>query len=270
MSAVIHAELRKFFSTRLWWGMAIAVVVTGAGFAAILGLILTSRSITEQAGAGAAALPHTDLELARNVYSGGIQVGYLLTLAIGIMVIGTEYRHQTITSTFLAAPRRARVMGAKVATLLVLGAFYGLLSLVGSVVCGAIILTARGHAAFPEPAIWRTLALCLLVLGLWALIGLGAGILIPNQVAALLIAIGIAWIVEPVLAAVLAIPSWGRHITPYLPSQATSATLGTGGTGFNGAPVEQLSWWAGALVLTGYAAVLAGLGTWRTLRADIS
>ena len=30
------------------------------------------------------------------------------------------------------------------------------------------------------------------MLGLWALIGLGVGILIPNQVAALLIAIGVA------------------------------------------------------------------------------
>src|ERR1035437_5354049 len=37
--------------------------------------------------------------------------------------------------------------------------------------------------------------LSLLVLGLWSLIGLGAGILIPNQVAAILIAVGAAWIV---------------------------------------------------------------------------
>ena len=39
---------------------------------------------------------------------------------------------------------------------------------------------------------------------------------------------------------------------------------------FDGQPISQLSWWAGALVLVGYAAVTAGLGTWRTLRADIS
>ena len=40
--------------------------------------------------------------------------------------------------------------------------------------------------------------------------------------------------------------------------------------GFNGQPVDQLSWWAGALVLMAYAAVMAGLGTWRTLRSDIT
>jgi hypothetical protein len=46
--------------------------------------------------------------------------------------------------------------------------------------------------------------------------------------------------------------------------------LDTSGGGFNGEVLEQLSWWAGALVLAGYAALMAGLGTWRTVRSDIS
>lgn len=267
MTATIRSEFRKFFTTRLWWGMAIAVFLSGAAFATIIGLVFTSSAV---AGAPPGALPRTDAELAKSVYTSGIQVGYLLTLAIGIMMIGSEYRHKTITSTFLATPKRGQVMVAKVITLLGIGAFYGIISLVGSVAAGAVILSVKGHSAFGDSSIWRTLALCLLVLGLWALIGLGAGILIPNQVAALLIAIGVAWIVEPILGVVLAIPSWGQHITPYLPSQATSATLGTVSTGFNGEAVSQLSWWGGALVLTAYAAVMAGLGTWRTIRADIS
>ena len=33
---------------------------------------------------------------------------------------------------------------------------------------------------------------------------------------------------------------------------------------------QLLSWWAGALVLAAYAAVLAGIGSWRTVRADIT
>ncbi|MDN5798112.1 MAG: ABC transporter permease [Intrasporangium sp.] len=267
MSAVIRSEFRKFFTTRLWWGMAIAVFLSGAAFAMIIGLIFTSSAMS---GETPPVYARTDAALAKMVFTSGIQVGYLLTLAVGIMMIGSEYRHETITSTFLGTPRRGRVMGAKVVTLLGVGAMYGIVSLLGSVVAGTIILTARGHSAFGDPSIWRTLALSLLVLGLWALIGLGAGILIPNQVAALLISIGVAWIVEPILGVVLAIPSWGQHITPYLPSQATSATLGTVSSGFDGEAVAQLSWWAGALVLAAYAAVMAGVGTWRTVRADIS
>jgi ABC-2 type transport system permease protein len=264
----IRAELLKFFTTRLWWGMAIAVLLTGAGFALLFAFIFTSDAVR---GPNGPAGPTTDLALARQVFTGGISFGYLLTLAIGIMTIGAEYRHKTVTSTFLAVPRRVRVMLAKVVSLLLIGAGYGVLSLVASVATGAVVLSVRGHQPFADPAIWQTLALSLLVLGLWALIGLGAGILIPNQVAALLIAIGAAWIVEPILGAVIGLTDWGRAITPYLPSRATSAMLGTSGGGFDGGQATtQLAWWGGALVLAAYAAVMAGIGSWLTVRRDIS
>jgi ABC-2 type transport system permease protein len=267
MIRATKAELLKFFTTRLWWGMAIAVLLTGAGFALLFALIFTSDAVR---GPGGPALPTSDADLARQVFTGGISFGYLLTLAIGVMTIGSEYRHKTVTSTFLAVPRRVRVMGAKVVSLLLIGAGYGVLSLIGSVATGAVVLSARGRSPFADPSIWRTLALSLLVLGLWALIGLGAGILIPNQVAALLIAIGVAWIVEPILGAVIGLTEWGRTLTPYLPNQATAAMLGTSGGGFNGPSTTQLAWWGGALVLAAYAAVMAGIGSWLTVRRDIS
>ncbi len=267
MTAAIRAELRKFFTTRLWWGMAIAVFFTGAAFAVLFAFVLTSDAVRR--GNGAPTVPQTEVQLAKSVFTGGISVGYLLTLAIGVMTIGSEYRHKTITSTFLASPRRGTVMGAKVISLLVIGAFYGVLSLIGSVGSGALILSSKGHTPFADASIWRTLGLSLFVLGLWALIGLGVGILIPNQVAALLIAVGVAWIIEPILGLVLGLTDWGKSLTPYLPSEATSAMLDSGG-GFGGQSTNGLVWWAAALVLTGYAVVMAGFGTWRTLRADIS
>jgi ABC-type transport system involved in multi-copper enzyme maturation permease subunit len=263
----VRAELRKFFTTRLWWGMAIAVLLSGAAFAVLFAFVFTSDAVQGPQGAVA---PRTDAAIAKAVFTGGLQVGYLLTLAIGVLTIGSEYRHQTITATFLAIPRRGRVMAAKVAALLVVGAFYGVLSLAGAVGAGSLVLTSKGIAPFADTTIWRTLALSLLVLGLWALIGLGAGILIPNQIAALLISVAVAWIVEPVLSLVLALTEWGKSISPYLPSRATSAMVEATSGGFDGQPIEQLSWWAGALVLMAYAVVMAGLGTWRTLRSDIS
>ncbi|GAB2756744.1 ABC transporter permease [Terrabacter koreensis] len=263
----VRAELRKFFTTRLWWGMAIAVLVSGAAFAVLFAFFFTSDAVQGPQGAVA---PRTDAAIAKAVFTGGLQVGYLLTLAVGVLTIGSEYRHQTITATFLAIPRRGRVMAAKVAALLVIGAFYGVLSLAGAVGAGSLVLTSKGVSPYADTSIWRTLALCLLVLGLWAMIGLGAGILIPNQVAALLISVAVAWIVEPVLSLVLALTEWGKSISPYLPSRATSAMVEATSGGFDGQPVEQLSWWAGALVLIAYAVVMAGLGTWRTLRSDIS
>jgi ABC-type transport system involved in multi-copper enzyme maturation permease subunit len=263
----VRAELRKFFTTRLWWGMAIAMLLSGAAFAVLFAFFFTSDAAQGPQGG---VVPSTDAAITKAVFTGGLQVGYLLTLAIGVLTIGSEYRHQTITATFLAIPRRGRVMAAKVAALLVVGAFYGVLSLAGAVGAGGLVLVSKGIAPFADPSIWRTLALSLLVLGLWALIGLGAGILIPNQIAALLISIAVAWIVEPVLSLVLALTEWGKSISPYLPSRATSAMVEATSGGFDGQPIDQLSWWAGALVLIAYAVVMAGLGTWRTLRSDIS
>jgi ABC-type transport system involved in multi-copper enzyme maturation permease subunit len=267
MTAAVRAELRKFFTTRMWWGMAIAMFVAGAGLAVAFGFLLTSDGAT----AGADGAPTgTAEQIANSVYTGGLSLGYLLTLTIGVMQIGSEYRHKTITSTFLGVPRRERVMGAKVIALLGIGAVYGLISLVGSVIAGAIVLNARGFDPFPTSGVFRTLALSLLVLGLWALIGLGAGILIPNQVAALLISVGVAWIVEPIARVLLALWSFGReHIVEYLPGAATNSMVnGVTQGGQNAAPT--LAWWGGALVLAAYAAVLAGFGSWRTVRSDIS
>lgn len=266
LGRAVRAEFLKFFTTRLWWGMGIGVFLSAAAFSVLFGILLTLDS-TQTGGAGGA--PTGDAtQIANSVYSAGLSVGYLLMLTIGVIQIGAEYRHKTITSTFLAVPHRARVMVAKVIALLGIGAAYGVVSLVGSVSLGALTLQLRGEDPFPSGEIVRTLALSLLVLGLWALIGLGVGILIPNQIAALLIGVGVAWIVEPLLAFALSFWDFGReHIAPYLPSSATNAVVNA----VQNSPDEvRLSWWVAALVLAAWAAALSGFGVLRTLRQDVS
>ncbi len=264
MTAAIRSELRKFFTTRLWWGMAIGIFLAGAAFAALFGFLLTSEAAMSGPGVPQVSDP---VQVANSVYSGGLGVGYLLTLTIGVLCIGAEYRHKTISATLLATPRRMTAMLAKVVSLLVIGALYGLISLVGSVSVGAAVLSIQDRDPFPSSQIWRTLALGLLVLGLWALIGLGLGILIPNQVAALLIGVGVAWIVEPLIGFAMSFWEWGReNIAPYLPSSATNAVVNS----VQQAGEVRLEWWGGALVLTAYAALLAGIGIWLTQRRDVT
>jgi ABC-2 type transport system permease protein len=268
MSGAITAEFRKFYTTRMWWGMAIGIFFVGAAFAVLFALVFPGSRAGGPNGGGP-RLPGLDnASMISTVYTAGLSTAYLLTLTVGVMSIGSEYRHKTITSTFLATPRRVRVMVAKVTSLLGIGAFYGLVFLLGSVAAGATTIAVKGFSPAPDVGpITRTLALSLLVLGLWALIGLGAGILIPNQVAAILIAVGAAWIVLPLAGLLLGLVSWGKGIVPYLPNEATSAMVGAINTNTN---VELLSWWAGALVLVGYAAVLAGIGSLLTVRRDVS
>jgi ABC-2 type transport system permease protein len=262
MGGTIKAEFRKFFTTRMWWGMAIPVFgisALGSGLFAAL---------TDKAGNAEIGLPpSSDFQFANSIYTSGVQFGYLFTLCIGVLMIGSEYRHKTISVTLLATPKRVRVMLAKVIAMLGIGGLYGVLFLVASVGVGGTVIATRGFAAFPEPGqLTRSLLLLLLALGLWGLIGLGAGILIPNQVAALLIMVGFAWIVEPLAAFLLSLTSWGSGVARFFPSSATSAMLST-------VPQEGqslLSWWAGVLVLLAYATVLAGIGSLLTVRRDVT
>ena len=98
---------------------------------------------------------------AANVYTAGLRLAYLLTLAIGVMTIGSEYRHKTITTTFLATPKRVAGHGGQGRRRCWASApCTAWSSLVGSVAVGATVLTLRGHAAVrrgrPDPGgPWR-------------------------------------------------------------------------------------------------------------------
>ncbi|YAL84109.1 ABC transporter permease [Dermacoccaceae bacterium W4C1] len=266
MNHAIKAEFRKMLSTRMWWGMAIGVFLSGALIAFLFG-----ATTETDGGAGLDAegnpITFTPTEIAINTYTGGVTFGYLFLLVIGIMTMGAEYRHKTITSSLLAVPRRTQLVLAKVVALLGFGIMYGLIFLLGSVAAGGVTLSARGFEVFPEPGtVLRSLALVLLVLGLWALIGLGLGVLIPNQVAAILVGVSVAFIIEPIAAAVLSSQDWGESVSKFMPSRATSAILGA----YSGDSGDQLSWWAGSLVLLAYAVVAAGVGLLLTKRRDVS
>lgn len=161
-------------------------------------------------------------------------MSYLLTLAIGVLTVGSEYRHKTITGTFLATPKRAKVMLVKVISLIGIGVIYGMASVLSSFTIGAIILGAKATPCGRtprSPARWLSLPL---VLGLWALIGLGIGILIPNQIAALFIAVGVAWIVEPLASFLLSLVEWGRPAVRFFPLQRDDCGPGCHQSGWLG------------------------------------
>lgn len=267
MLPAVRSELRKYFTTRLWWGMAIGFVVAAALFSAMYAFMITSAgpevgsSFDPRSAAGVTS-----------VYTAGVQIGYLLTLTVGVMVIGSEYRHKLATATFLATPRRWVVVAAKVVALAVISCVYGLLSLGTGFAVGASVLSAKGFSPVPDAGyITRSLALSLLVLVVWSLIGLGVGVLIRNQVAALLLAVGFAWIIEPIAAMALGFAKWewAKDMAKYFPSSASQAVMGGAQVQGPDAAAQVLSWQAGALTLVAYAAAMALLGLVLTTRRDI-
>ena len=111
MTRLVHAELRKYLTTRLAWSMPLTMFLLGGIFAAVQGLVLVLLGEIPTGAGGEVIRPSElfdDLTLARMVYTGAVQMGYLLALVLGILTMSGEFRHKTITATLLSSPRRGR------------------------------------------------------------------------------------------------------------------------------------------------------------------
>lgn len=279
MTGLIRSELRKAFTTRIGWGMPLAQFLLAALFVGITGVFMLF--VTVPGSAGGTDGPLGDAfpapVLARTIYTGGMQVGYLLSLVLGILSMGTEYRHRTLTATFLAAPRRGRVIAAKVVALTVVVVVNGLAHLAGALLTGGTLLLVADRAVLPEAGdLLGVLARMLLVFALWGLMGLGLGVLIPNQVAALFVGVAFAFLVEPLLGVFIGMIDALAEAARFFPSQASTAALSLyqgmdpGTVEQTGGSAEPLTWWVAALVLLGYAAVMTAVGWVLTLRRDVA
>jgi ABC-2 type transport system permease protein len=262
MSRLVRSELLKLSTTRLWMGLLLGLVLTSVAFAVLTAVLAGSDSPAVQ---GAPALD--DPATVRSVYTAGLGFAYLFALVLGVTAMAGEFRHQTITASVLAVPRRWRIVVAKLAAVGAVGIGYGIATVAASTAGGAPVLAIRG-AAMTGAGLTRALALAVLAVALWAVIGLGVGTLIRNQVLALLLAVGIAWIAEPIVSILLNLADLGV-VAKFLPTQATTAVVEPA-LGASGIAFTLLPWWGGVLVLAGYAAVSGALGVALTLRRDIS
>jgi hypothetical protein len=188
--------------------------------------------------------------------------------------VTTEYRHRTLTPTYLAEPRRGIVLGAKMIAAAPMGLAYGLAGSVTAAVVGGGMLTALGeesHLASVETL--RDLLLGPVALMAWAMIGVGFGALIRSQVAAIVVLLVFNQFVEPIARS---IPLWtgrGAEVTQFLPGAAGEALAGSAGMmgmSGDGLTVMTLPEWAAGLVMLGYAAVLAFIGYAVSSRRDVT
>jgi hypothetical protein len=270
VSAALRAEWLKLTTTRTWWLLAAVLAVYVAVIAAFITFAYDASGAMGSAATGGVAPPDLDEpSTVTTLYTLGVAVGYVFSAVLGVLVITTEHRYRTLTPTFLAVPRRFPVLLAKLALGAVTGLVYGVAALVLTVPVVAGVLSLTGHPLAlgvdtVQAAIWRSV----LAHALWAAVGVGLGMLVRNQVAAVIAVIAISQLVEPLLRIGLAAWSVTRGVSRYLPGAAADALTGASiYTASGGA--ELLAPWQGGLVLLGYALVLVAAGIWLTARRDV-
>lgn len=274
LARATRSELTKQFTTSMWWILALVmflyVGVTAGGLGGTLGAV-ANGTLGPDAVNGP-ALPVDAVPPV--VYSIATSVGYVFPLLIGTLMVTNEFRHQTLTPTFLATPRRGVALGGKVGAGIVMGLLYAAVGIVAAVGIGAAALAALGlDTLLDRSETWAMIGRMVIALVLWTLIGVGAGTLIRNQVAAVVSVLAFTQFIEPILRTISAFIEGLSDVAKYLPGAASDALVGAsiytslGGTDASGGGLD---WWVGGLLLLGYAVVFLLLGWLFSWRRDVS
>jgi ABC-type transport system involved in multi-copper enzyme maturation permease subunit len=178
------------------------------------------------------------------------------------MSITAEIRHGTIRPTFLATPRRERIVAAKLAAGALTGIAVGVLAEGLTAAIEAAGLAARGiHIQLNAGDYLQLLAGGAAAGALFAAVGIGVGAIVRQQVGTV---VGLCvWLLLIETTLIGNIPSAGK----YAPGAAAGAIAGAVQTQSASKLVAPA---IGLLLLAAYAALTAGAGALLTTRRDVA
>lgn len=246
MKRLIFSELRKLRSTpTMWWLLAGTTLLA---IAATIGAMVLSDAkdislVSEEALRG-------DLH--------AVGSGSILVAVAGVIGMAGEFRFGQSDQTFISEPRRARVLGVKVAMFAVLGAIFGVTASLGTLATMWIWITGNGETVpFGESYIWTTLFGAVASASIFGVLGVAIGAVARNQVVGIVSALGWLIVFEPIVFEA------STDVGQWLPGAAAQ--------GLRQIPQDGLlSTGAGAAVFGLWTIAVLLVAHWRTTRNDLT
>jgi ABC-type transport system involved in multi-copper enzyme maturation permease subunit len=259
MIRLIRIELLKLRTV----GLTYALLAAAASLSA-----LDAALIAGQSGSGKLASLYTAAGLRGSISTIGFAL--LMSCVLGIIVSSGEFRHRTATLTYLAEPRRWRVLAAKAVAAGAVGAVFGAVGVAMTTGVSLVFVAGDGYpVALAGTTIARYATGAVIGSALIAAFGVALGSLIRAQ-----------------LGAVVGILLWGffaestlnnqiNAIGPYLPFTAATtlggARLATGGFGFpNASSASPLPFLAAAALLAALTVAVSALASRTAMAADVT
>jgi ABC-2 type transport system permease protein len=230
MGRLISAEFRKILTTRLWWALLIPAILLAAGWAwgwsaAISSLVNDASDSEEIRGLG---IRLEDLSWSSIALTRSMNIATVFPMVFGALAIAGEINRKTITTTFLTAPTRASVLGAKAVTYVVWGLIYGVV-VAGAASLGAMLGSDAKY--LPAGGDWILIMLAgVFACVLWTLLGMGVGALLGSPVGTLVLLLIYALVVGPVGELILTGVTEGSHIAGVMPNGSANGLTGSTAT----------------------------------------
>ncbi|QSB05255.1 ABC transporter permease subunit [Natronoglycomyces albus] len=291
MKGLIHSELLKFFTLRMWWISALVLAGSAAIASAWHAWQFTMYTGSFEHYMSAYTIPMEDFSadtlaqlranyeslgtpdnLGVTMYNSGQSIALLVVALLGVLIVTGEHQYRTLTSTFLFEPRRDRVIAAKLVTVVLIASGMWLVTKVISLGIGAVALSAQGVGTqLDNPSVVGAVMLNLLAFNLWAIFGFALGVLVQRQTAAIVTLAIVYFLTSVVVLVVFNVlhdlgytGQWVSNLPVVFPGVASEVMV---------KPVDLRptlpDQWVGGVVLGGYAVVAGTLGTLLLKRRDV-
>ena len=202
---------------RAEWIKLRTVPSTGWALAALVaGTVLFTALVCATASSGGCA-PDTCHDYVVVYSLNGVFVGQIAVVALGVLVIGSEYS-TTIRTTFAAEPRRRRVLLAKVLDVAALAFVGGLATALLAFNAGRSLLSDSGYPSLTVADGLVPVAVIALYLTALALFSLGVGAVLRSTAAAVTFVLSV--LLLPLIAAPLLGERTGEQVLDVAPMSA--------------------------------------------------